>query len=77
MAYFNGEGVAKDVDKAIQWFRNAAEQGHAESQCVMGMCYEEGVGVVQDTDEAIKWYRKAAAQGEVNAFQSLKNLGVL
>ena len=51
-----------------------AEQGDAQAQCDLGVCYANGDGVEQDYDEAEKWFlkavegfRKAAEQGEVNA----------
>jgi uncharacterized protein len=27
--YFNGQGVPKDYDEALRWYREAADQGHA------------------------------------------------
>ncbi len=32
MIYYNGEGVPRDDAEALKWFREAAEQGHAEAQ---------------------------------------------
>lgn len=55
--------VVKDYKVAAQWFTKAAEQGHVESQAMLGICYSTGEGVPQDFGEAAKWYRKAAEQG--------------
>jgi len=49
--------------EAVKWFRKAAEQGHAEAQNNLGVCYYRGEGVPQDDKEAVYWWRKAAEQG--------------
>jgi len=40
----------------------AAEQGDAEAQFALGMCYVMGDGVIIDEAEAVVWWRKAAEQ---------------
>ena len=32
MMYYTGSGVHQDYAEALRWFRQAAEQGHAEAQ---------------------------------------------
>ncbi len=32
IAYFNGEGVPQDYVEAVSWYRQAADQGHADAQ---------------------------------------------
>ena len=54
-------------------YRKAAEQGDANAQYNLGVCYENGYGVTQDYSHAVYWYRKAAGQGDANAQY---NLGV-
>ena len=53
--------------EAAECFRKAAEQGHAEAQYNLGICYEDGDGVEWSYDEAMKWYSKAASQGHEEA----------
>ena len=53
--------------EAAECFRKAAEQGHAEAQFNLGICYEDGDGVEWSYTEAIKWYSKAADQGHEEA----------
>ena len=62
--YENGIGVGKDYDKAVKWYREAAEQGDARAQACLGVCYKTGRGVAEDVGEAVKWWRKAAEQGD-------------
>ncbi len=43
--------------------RGAAEQGDAEAQILLALCYVYGNGVAHDYSEAAKWFRKSADQG--------------
>ena len=53
--------------EAAECFLKAAEQGHAEAQFNLGICYEDGDGVPWSYIEAVKWYTKAAEQGHEEA----------
>ena len=44
-----------------------AEQGDAEAQKDLGLCYGGGYGVTQDYNEAVQWLHKAAEQGNGEA----------
>jgi uncharacterized protein len=61
--YENGQGVPKDYQQGIAWYRKATDEGHAIAQNNLGGMYENGRGVPKDDKEAIKWYRLAAEQG--------------
>jgi hypothetical protein len=50
------------MQKAMKWYRKAAEQNLADAQHSLGFCYDQGQGVEKDYAEAVKWYRKAAEQ---------------
>jgi TPR repeat protein len=71
--YDRGEGVAKDMEQAVNWYRKSAEQGYPNAQYSLGNCYKVGLGVAKDPVEAVKWYRKAAESGFA---QAQFNLGV-
>lgn len=47
---------------AINWYRLAAEEGHAPAQCNLGSEYHLGKSVQKDDSEALKWFRLSAAQ---------------
>ena len=59
--------------EAAYWFEKAANQGYAQAQFNLGLCYYEGQGVVQSYEKAAYWYEKAANQGLA---QAQFNLGV-
>ena len=63
-------GIAKDSQKAMEWYKKAAEQGHAGAQVNLGTYYY-GEGVDQDYKEAVMWYKKAAEQGNARAQYNL------
>ena len=68
--YEAGRGVKKDLKKAADWYRKAAEQGHVRAQMKLGELYEAGRGY----GEALKWYQKAAEQGQARAQYTLARL---
>jgi len=73
VCYAKGEGVEKDLKKAVEWFTSAAEQGDVDAQARLGFCYDKGEGVEKDLKKAAEWYKRAAEQGHAVA---QNNLGV-
>jgi len=65
--YLGQNGCPQNYAEAVKWYRKAAEQGHADAQCNLGLCYDIGAGTVENKPEAVKWYRKAAEQGNAPA----------
>ena len=59
--------------EAAEWFEKAANQGYAQAQFYLGVCYDNGQGVVQNYEKAVYWYEKAGNQGIADA---QCNLGV-
>jgi TPR repeat protein len=53
--------------KIMRAWRKAAEGGHANAQCLLGICYGYGTGVTKDQKTAAEWYAKAAVQGHAGA----------
>ena len=62
-AYERGKLVERDLAKAAQAYRQAAEQGHPGAQYALAHLYHMGNGVAQDMSAAMAWYRAAARQG--------------
>ena len=61
--YANGEGVIKDYEKAVEWFKKAAQQGYALAQFNLGVMYAKGDGVTQDMKKALQWIAKLPTKG--------------
>jgi TPR repeat protein len=72
--YFEGEGVPRDYDEALSWYRRAADQGYALAEASLGYMYLQGTGVARDYGEAIRWFTKAADQGNANAEYNLGSI---
>jgi TPR repeat protein len=63
-AYDNGIGIERDIDKALHWYQQAAEQGLAEAQFNLAhLLVSEEISSVA----AAEWMRKAAGQGMADA----------
>jgi eukaryotic-like serine/threonine-protein kinase len=73
--YEEGVGTNQDVQRAVKYFRGAADAGYAEAQNRMGFLYATGSdGISQDPAQAVTWYRKAADQGLAKAEKSMGDL---
>lgn len=65
--YFNGLGVAKNIQLAKKYWISSANAGVVNAQVALGNMYYTGDGVEQNYKEAYKWYSKAADKGELNS----------
>ena len=79
--YFTGNGLTKNVQKAVYWTQKAADQGHLMAITNMGYAYLNGIGVTQDYGRARMAYEVAANRGYAHAQSDLgamyfKGLGV-
>ena len=57
-----GQGGEKNLAKAVEWFRKAAEAGNEVPQTALGRCYLEGIGVEINLTTAREWFEESAAQ---------------
>jgi len=70
--YSKGEGVAKDEQKAVKFFRIGADRGNDAAQNALAVYFEAGSGGLQlNKSKAAYWYRKSADQGNPLAQVSL------
>src|SRR5450432_3229160 len=65
--YCQGQGLPRDLPRAIHWYELAAEMGHRYAQYNLGIMQYKGQGCVPDKAKAISWLREAAAQGIAEA----------
>lgn len=64
----------RDLDRAAEWYRRAAERGHSDAQYNLGFMYLLGEGVPKDHEEGLRWLRLAADQGYESSFRLLADL---
>ncbi len=72
--YQIGKGVPKDIERAIELYKRAAELGHPEAQFNLGNIYLLGEGVKADEAWALTYYRQAASQGHELAARNMSQL---
>ncbi|MBO0755425.1 MAG: sel1 repeat family protein [Bradyrhizobiaceae bacterium] len=60
--YATGRGVPQNFERAVDWYRRAAEQGDPTAQYLLGLMYDKGQGVRQDWVLAHKWLILAAGK---------------
>lgn len=60
--YEAGQGVPRDLVRAADLFRQAAEAGDAEAQYAIAVMLQTGKGQALDPGEAATWLRRSAAQ---------------
>lgn len=70
-ALFLGQGIARDVDSAVDLLGAAAESGNPRAQYLLGVLYAAGDGVRRNRRRAIGFLQSAAEQGLVPAQTSL------
>ena len=69
-----GQGVDRDKAEGFRWFQEAARQGLAEAQVMVGAIYLDGTVTARDRDQGVWWLRQAAGQGLEAAEQALASL---
>jgi len=73
--FHNGqEGLDIDIQEAVHWYTQAANQGHIESQLRLGNLYYTGEGVEKNLDEAFLWFTEASGLDNEAATLSLAKM---
>ena len=62
-AYVNGQGVDRDIAKAIEYYETAAIAGSGPAAFNLGLLHELGRGVELDLEKAFAYYLRAAELG--------------
>lgn len=69
---YGGIGVEKDRDKAIEWFRKAAQNGSARACFNLGVVYYNGDGLASNPDMACMWFLIGAEAGDPAAKEAVQ-----
>ncbi len=67
VAYYTGEGLPEDEVQAVNYFRRAADCGHAGAAYMLGDCLLDGIGIERDRGEALEWLVISAELGHRGA----------
>jgi TPR repeat protein len=73
--YALGLGVARDDERAFEWYLRSSLKGHPGAQSGLGWYYELGRGLpAPDVVRAYLWYTLSAIGGDIDAPDSLNEL---
>lgn len=64
--YESGNGVDKDMAKAIELYKSAADKDYGKAQCYLADIYYEGRGTDKDMAKAVELYKLAQANHELS-----------
>jgi uncharacterized protein len=64
--YYDGDGVRKDIKKAVKWLKELANNSQS-AQLQLAVMYENGEGVAKDYKQMTRWLIKAAINNSTRA----------
>jgi TPR repeat protein len=67
VAYRMGEGIPKDKNEAVNWYRKAARQNYPDGLFNLGISYYNGDGVATDEVLSYAWLTIAESAGSAEA----------
>lgn len=73
--YEHGEGVERDIDRAVRLYCKAAAKGDAAAHYHLGWIYAVGRAGGRDDELAAAWFYKAAQKNDPHARRMLERLG--
>ena len=65
---------AEEYAAAMEWYKKAADLGHATAMVMIGNMYRNGDGVKEDGALALAWVEKAADLGDAEAKETVEYL---
>ncbi len=74
MYYFEKGGLPRDLGKAVELFKKAAEQHDPDALMNLAMLFGTGEGVPHDTEKALFWINQAHKSGNESALEYQKIL---
>ena len=61
--YEKGIGTAKNLEKTLELYQKAADQGNSLALFRLAKMYEKGIGTMKNSEKAHELYKIAANQG--------------
>jgi hypothetical protein len=74
-SYEHGEGVPKDIERAVSLYCDGARYGDVESQFNLGWMYANGRGVERNDELASAFFQLAAGHGHAESKKMLRFVG--
>jgi hypothetical protein len=73
-AYYFGDEISVDNDKAFEWLEKSAEQNNSEAQYYLGIMNKNGDGILPNMVQSFFWFKKSAEQGNAYAQYELATI---
>lgn len=67
LAYYTGDGVARDYGRALDYFLKSQAAGNRKAVRYLGLIYESGEGVAADPGKALEYYTQGAQDGDITS----------
>lgn len=67
MRYRDGNGVARDYEKALKWYRQSADANDPQGLDNVGYMYLRGWGIQQNSETAVEFFKAGAEGGNPQA----------
>jgi TPR repeat protein len=77
IAFYNGNGVPKNLETARQWFLKAAQSGNPDAMFNLAAMMTKGEGGPKDLVRAYAWFALADRSGEENAAAAMKQVAAM
>ncbi|PKK59939.1 hypothetical protein RhiirC2_794065 [Rhizophagus irregularis] len=61
-----GKGIDQDLNKAVYWYKKAAENGYEAAYYCLGKCHQDGIDIEKDEVKAFEYYKKSAEKEYLN-----------
>ncbi|PKC12589.1 hypothetical protein RhiirA5_411645, partial [Rhizophagus irregularis] len=61
-----GKGIDQDLNKAVYWYKKAAENGYEAAYYCLGKCHQDGIDIEKDEVKAFEYYKKPAEKEYLN-----------
>lgn len=74
ICYEEGNGVTRDYEKALDWYKKAASKGNPSAYFRIGRFHEMGFAVEQSYENAREWYLSSAVNDYIPAIRKLIDL---
>lgn len=74
MMYLYGQGTAKDSKKAYSYFKQAADAGSGDAQCMLAYQYVIGAGVIKDRNKGMRILRSMVKKKNAKAKELLAEI---
>jgi TPR repeat protein len=68
-SYLTGDGVCKNITKALIWYVMSAERGYGPAQLTLGFILKNGEAAIKNSDLSVYYFKKALNNQNLETLQ--------